>query len=71
MYCYAIAMLLLCYCYPIGNIYNEYQTITTELYAKLNAMVADIKKDKPNSRIRETLQKLHKCYIACGQQGIL
>jgi len=31
---------------PIGNIYNEYQTITTQLYANLNAMVADIKNDE-------------------------
>jgi len=48
---------------PIANIYSEYQTITTQLYAKLNAMVVDIKNDRPNSRMytRNFTKTSHYC----------
>jgi len=44
---------------PIANIYNEYQNITTQLYAKLNAMAADIKNDGQSSYTRNFTKTSH------------
>jgi len=39
--------------YSASVFIKNIKTITTQLYAKLNAMVADIRNDKLKSRIRE------------------